>query len=146
MTETTIDYEAVFRTLPRPLALLNRDGIVLDVNESYVEVTGRKREQMVGRNIFDLFPQNPDVTGDEGPAQLRDSLESVVASGEPDSVMPIRYDVEDPGRPGAYEERYWAVINTPLRGPDGSVVMIAHYANEVTHIVNQSRNQLADQG
>jgi hypothetical protein len=61
-------------------------------------------------------------------------------------MMPIRYDVEDPGRPGAFEERYWAVINTPLRSRGGQVMMIAHKADEITHIVNQSRNLLANQG
>jgi PAS domain S-box-containing protein len=146
MNETAIDYRAVFRTLPGALALLTPEGVVLDVNEGYLAASGRKREQLLGRNVFELFPENPGAPGDAGPAKLRDSLESVIASGEPHSMMPIRYDVEDPGRPGAFEERYWAVINTPLRSPDGSVVMIALKADEVTHIVNMSRNQLADQG
>jgi PAS domain-containing protein len=146
MAETTIDYQAVFRTLPGALALVTPDGVVLDVNEGYLEAAGRKREHVLGRNLFELFPENPADPGDKGPAQLRESFKSVVASGEPDAMMPIRYDVEDPGRPGAFEERYWSVINTPLRSPDGQVRMIAHKADEVTHIVNQGRNQLANQG
>jgi PAS domain S-box-containing protein len=146
MAETTIDYQAVFRTLPGALALVTPDGVILDVNEGYLEAAGRTREHVLGRNLFELFPENPDDPGDVGPAQLRESFESVVASGEPHAMMPIRYDVEDPGRPGAFEERYWAVINTPLRSLDGQVMMIAHKADEVTHIVNQSRNLLANQG
>jgi hypothetical protein len=58
----------------------------------------------------------------------------------------IRYDVEDPGRPGEFEERYWFVVNTPLRDADGKVAMIAHKAEEITHIINQARNLLADHG
>jgi hypothetical protein len=58
----------------------------------------------------------------------------------------VRYDVEDPGRPGDFEERYWAVVNTPLHDQDGQIVIIVHKADEVTHIVNQGRNMLADQG
>lgn len=146
MAETTIDYQAVFRTLPGALALVTPEGVILDVNEGYLEAAGRTREHVLGRNLFELFPENPDDPGDVGPAQLRESFESVAASGEPDAMMPLRYDVEDPGRPGAFEERYWAVINTPLRSLDGQVMMIAHKADEVTHIVNQSRNLLANQG
>jgi len=146
MAATTIDYQAVFRALPGALALVTPDGVVLDVNEGYLEAAGRRREHVLGRNLFELFPENPADPGDVGPAQLRKSFEWVVASGEPDVMMPIRYDVEDQGRPGAFEERYWAVINTPLRSLDGQVLMIAHKADEVTHIVNQCRNLLADQG
>jgi PAS domain S-box-containing protein len=146
MAETTIDYQAVFRTLPGALALVTPDGVILDVNDGYLEAAGRKLEHILGRNLFELFPENPADPGDVGPAQLRESFELVTATGEPDAMMPIRYDVEDMGRPGAFEERYWSVINTPLRSPEGQVMMIALKADEVTHIVNQSRNQLANQG
>jgi len=146
MAETTIDYQAVFRTLPGVLAVVTPDGVILDANEGCLEAAGCEREHVLGRNLFELFPENPDDPGDKGPAQLRESFDSVVASGEPDAMKPIRYDVQDPGRPGAFEERYWAVTNTPLQSPEGRVMMIAHKADEITHIVNQGRNQLADQG
>lgn len=146
MAETTIDYQAVFRTQPGVLAVVTPDGVILDANEGCLEAAGCEREHALGRNLFELFPENPDDPGDKGPAQLRESFDSVVASGEPDAMKPIRYDVQDPGRPGAFEERYWAVTNTPLHSPEGQVMMIAHKADEITHIVNQGRNQLADQG
>jgi len=146
MLDTTIDYKAVFRTLPAPLALVTPEGVMLDVNEAYLEASGRSREQVLGRNIFDAFPGNPDDPDMLGPTQLKGSFDAVLATGEPDMVMPIRYDVEDPGRPGEFEERYWAVINTPVRSDDGHITLIAHKAEEVTHIVNQRRNELADHG
>jgi PAS domain-containing protein len=146
MTESTIDYRAVFRTLPGVLALLTPDGVILDVNEGFLDAAGREVGQVLGRSLFDAFPENPDDPGEHGPAQLRGSFERVVASGERDVMAPIRYDVEDPGRPGEFEERYWAIINTPMRCEDGQVTLIAHKSDEVTHIVNQVRNRLADHG
>jgi PAS domain S-box-containing protein len=132
--------------MPGAVALLTPDGTILDVNDGYLEASGRSREQLLGRNIFDAFPQNPDDPGVLGPGQLRDSFEAVVATGERDVIMPVRYDVEDPGRPGEFEERYWAIINTPMHDRVGRVVMITHKADEVTHIVNQGRNMRAGQG
>ena len=146
MTESSIDYRAVFRTLPGVLALLTPEGVILDVNDGFLDAAGREVGQVLGRSLFDAFPENPADPGDHGPAQLRDSFEQVVASGERHIMAPIRYDVEDPGRPGEFEERYWAVINTPMRCEDGRVTMIAHKSDEVTHIVNQIRNRLADHG
>lgn len=146
MAETTIDYQEVFRTMPGATALLTPEGVILDVNEDFVEASGRSRAQLLGRNLFDAFPQNPGDPGVLGPGQLRESLEVVITSGERDVMMPLRYDVEDPGRPGQFEERYWAVVNTPMHDEVGRVMMITHKADEVTHIVNQCRNLLAEQG
>jgi len=146
MTHSTINYQEVFRTLPGAMALLTPDGVILDVNDEYLEVSGRSREQLLGRNLFDAFPQNPDDPSQLGPIQLKASFDVVLATGRRDIIMPVRYDVEDPGRPGDFEERYWAVVNTPLYDQDGQIVIITHKADEVTHIVNQGRNMLADQG
>ena len=146
MTHSMINYQEVFRTLPGAMALLTPDGVILDVNDEYLEVSGRSREQLLGRNLFDAFPQNPDDPSQLGPIQLKASFDVVLATGRRDIIMPVRYDVEDPGRPGDFEERYWAVVNTPLYDQDGQIVIITHKADEVTHIVNQGRNMLADQG
>ena len=146
MAGFTIDYQEVFRVLPGAVALLTPDGVILDVNDGYLEAAGRELAEVLGRNIFEAFPSNPRDPTDSGQRMLRDSLETVVSTGEQDTMRSIRYDVEDPGRPGEFEERYWFVVNTPLRDVDGRVVMIAHKAEEITHIVNQARNLLADHG
>jgi PAS domain S-box-containing protein len=146
MADTTINYRDVFRVSPGAMALLTPEGVILDVNDEYEEVSGRSREELLGRNLFDAFPQNPDDPSEMGPIQLKDSFDVVVETGERDIIMPVRYDVEDRGRPGKFEERYWAVVNTPLYDRDGELVIITHKAEEVTHIVNQGRTMRADQG
>jgi PAS domain-containing protein len=146
MAEFAIDYQEVFRALPGAVALLTPDSVIIDVNDSYLEVAGRELAEVVGRNIFEAFPRNPRDPGDPGPEMLRTSLETVISTGERDVMPPIRYDVEDRGRPGEYEERYWFVVNTPLLDENGRVALIAHKAEEITHVVNQARNLLADHG
>jgi PAS domain S-box-containing protein len=146
MAETTINYREVFRAAPGAMALLTPECVILDVNDEYVEASGRSREQLLGRNLFDMFPRNPDDPDVNGPVRVRASIETVVATGERDAIAPVRYDLEDPGRPGEFEERYWAVVNAPMHDQGGKVVMIAHKADEVTHIVNQGRTMRADQG
>lgn len=100
MAESTIDYRAVFRTLPGVLVLLTPDGVILDVNEGFLDAVGRELGQVLGRSLFDAFPANPADPGDQGQVQLRSSFERVVASGERDVMPPIRYDVEDPAGRG----------------------------------------------
>jgi PAS domain S-box-containing protein len=146
MAGFTIDYEEVFRALPGAVALMTSDGVILDVNDSYLEVAGRELAEVRGRNIFEAFPGNPRDPGESGPGMLRTSLEAVVSTGERDVMPPIRYDVEDRGRPGEFEERYWFVVNTPLLDEDGRVALIVHKADEITHVILQARNLLADHG
>jgi PAS domain-containing protein len=138
MTMSDIDYQAVFRAIPGATALLSPDLVILDANEDFLAAVGRELPEIVGRNIFDAFPPNPrDPLNNLGPRKLRVSLEGVVHTGERDVMDLMRYDVELPGRPGMFEERYWAVINTPVLDHDGRVIMIENRAEEVTFTVQQ---------
>jgi PAS domain S-box-containing protein len=138
VTEAGIDYQRVFKTAPCAMAVLSPDLIILDVNDEFVAASGRKREDVLGHSPFDVFPDRPDPA-DTGPRDLRDSLEAVLVSGERQVVSLTRYDMEDPGRPGVFEERYWNVFSTPLLSNTGRVTMIVLIAHEVTPIISQFR-------
>jgi PAS domain-containing protein len=139
VTETEIDYQRVFKIAPCPTAVLSPDLIILDVSDEYLTATGRKREDLLGHSPFDLFPARPDDPADTGPGDLRASLEAVLASGERQVVSLTRYDMEDPGRPGVFEERYWYVFSTPLLSDTGRVMMIVLVGHEVTPIISRFR-------
>jgi PAS domain S-box-containing protein len=142
---TEIDYQRLFEIVPCAMAVLSPDLTVLDVNDEYLTAAGRKREELVGHSPFDLFPGRPDPA-DSGPRDLRASLESVLSSGERDVVSLTRYDVEDMGRPGVFEERYWNVVSTPLLSDSGRVMMILLLFHEATSIISQMRAERDRQG
>ncbi len=132
-----IDYQSVFRAFPGPTALLSCDFTILDANEDYLAAVGRERADIVGRNIFVAFPANTRAPGSSGAADLRASLESVVATAESDKMDLIRYDIEVPGKAGVFEERYWACVNAPVIGPEGRPQVIIHRAADATATVRQ---------
>ncbi|MFI7412732.1 PP2C family protein-serine/threonine phosphatase [Streptomyces sp. NPDC049627] len=136
MKETAIDYEAVFQALPGMVALLTPELVYADANEDFQQLSGRTREQLVGRYIFDVFPENPNDPTATGMRDVRASMLRVVAGGERDAMALQRYDVEDPLRPGHWEERYWSPINAPVRGPDGKVQFVLHRVEEVTELIH----------
>jgi PAS domain-containing protein len=130
-----IDYQSVFRAFPGPTALLSCDFTILDANEDFLAAVGRERADVVGRNIFVAFPTNdrqPDKSGED---TLRASLETVVATAEIDKMELVRHDIEVPGKTGVFEERYWAVVNAPVCGPEGRARMIVHRAADATATV-----------
>jgi serine phosphatase RsbU (regulator of sigma subunit) len=135
MTDSAIDYTAVFQALPGMVALLTPELVYADVNEEFVRMSGRSREQLVGRYLFDVFPDNPNDPAATGMRNLEASLYRVLATGERDTMALQRYDVEDPERPGEWQERYWSPVNAPLLGPDGKVALILHRVEEVTELI-----------
>ncbi|MEU3501262.1 SpoIIE family protein phosphatase [Streptomyces hundungensis] len=135
MNGSGIDYEAVFRRLPAPVALLTTDLVYADANPVYLTTIGRNRDEIVGRYLFDVFPDNPDDPGASGMRNLGASLRRVAATGERDAMALQRYDVEDRARPGVWEERYWSAVNTPVFDGEGRVVLLLHRVEEVTELI-----------
>ena len=136
--EGQIDYQAIFKSAPAVTVALSLDFTVLDVSDETAEMTGRKAEDLIGRNIFDTFRPNPNEPAEQGLRDLRESLESVVATGERD-VMPLtRYDLEDPGRPGVFDERYWDIVNIPVMA-HGRVSQVIFRAMDVTQVIRASQ-------
>lgn len=135
MTDTGIDYAAVFKALPSVVALLTPDLVYADANEEFLRTAGRTRQQVVGRYLFDVFPDNPNDPAATGMRNLEASLKRVLATGERDAMALQRYDVESAEQPGHWEERYWSPVNAPVLGPGGEVVLLVHRSEEITELI-----------
>jgi PAS domain-containing protein len=132
-----IDHEAVYRQLPLPVLLLTPEFVIVDANEAYLAATGRTREQLVGLNVFDAFPDNPADSHASGVQDSKASLGRVLATGKADVRSFQKYDVEVPGSPGQFAARYWNTVNAPVFGPDGHIVQITHILEEITDRVRR---------
>lgn len=131
-----IDYAAVFQALPGAVALLTPGLVFEDANDAYLHQAGRTRDQVVGRYLFDAFPDNPNDPAASGARNLRASLRRVLANREIDVMPLLRYDVESAERPGVWEERYWSPVNAPVFAPDGSIAIVIHRVEEVTKLLD----------
>ncbi|CAL9316228.1 PP2C family protein-serine/threonine phosphatase [Streptomyces sp. SudanB66_2053] len=135
MARTSIDYEDVYQALPGMVALLTPDLVFAAVNEAYVRGTGRPRESLIGRYVFDVFPESVNAPDAKNSHHLRASLLRVLATGERDTMPLQRYDIESPEHSGDWQEHYWSPVNCPVLGPDGRVRLILHRVEEVTEFV-----------
>ncbi|MFE9452152.1 PP2C family protein-serine/threonine phosphatase [Streptomyces sp. NPDC006739] len=136
MADAVIDYGGVFRALPGMVALLTPDLVYADANEEFLRMSGRTREQVVGRYLFDVFPDNPNDPAASGMRNLAASLTRVARTGERDAMALQRYDVQSAVRPGEWEERYWSPVNAPVLDPDGQVVLLVNRVEEVTELIH----------
>jgi PAS domain-containing protein len=135
MLAQEIDFHGIFKVSPTAAALLTPEFVIVDANDEFVTALGRPLADLVGRNIFKVFPKRPDDPGNP----KRTALEAALFSGEREALELTRYDIEDPGRPGVFEERYWSSVVTPVRADDGQVILFELSAREVTPIINQIR-------
>ena len=144
MTGPQIDYMAVYRHLPFPVLLLTPDFVMADMNLAYLQVAGRTREELLGRNVFEAFPDNPSDPSSTGVRDISASLRRVLATGKPDALSLQKYDAEVPGSPCVFAPRFWSPVNAPVFGPDGEVLLIAHCVEEVTERMSRFIEGLAD--
>jgi signal transduction histidine kinase len=133
------DYRGLFRSLPGAYLILatDPDFTILEASDSYLRATLTERDGIVGRPLFAAFPDNPADIGTDGVANLRASLQRVLARRQPDTMAVQKYDIPTPS--GGFEERYWSPINAPLLADDGHVAAIIHRVQDVTEFVRLSR-------
>jgi len=137
MRADQLDYKSVFQNLPMPAMVLSTDFRIIDANVAHLGLSGRTREELVGLSVFDAFPDNPSEPGVSGTGNLGESLRRVVDTGRQDTMALQRYDVEIPGKPGTYKERYWCPMNVPVHRQDGGVDYIIHVVEEVPDLIRK---------
>ncbi len=143
MTPTVLDFQAVFDATPTPYLVLTPDLVVVGMNRARERVTGRRREDVLGRDVFAAFPDNPDDPNATGVRNLRASLARVLATKQPDTMPTQKYDVHDPDT-GAYRDRWWSPVNVPVLDSDGEVALLLHRVTDVTEWM-QLRSQRQQQ-
>jgi hypothetical protein len=93
-------------------------------------------EQTIGRGLFELFPDNPDDPAASGTANLRASLDRVVATRTADTMAVQKYDIRGPD--GVFQAKYWSPRNLPVLSDAGELLYILHRVEDVTALVRAS--------
>ena len=134
------DYRLLFETAPGPYLILTPDLTIAAVNEAYLTATMTKREEIVGRGLFEVFPDNPDDPAATGVRNLRTSLDRVRERRAPDTMAVQKYDIRRPeSAGGGFEERYWSPTNVPVFDAQGKLMYIIHHVEDVTEFVRLKR-------
>jgi len=101
-----------------------------------------KREELVGKYLFDVFPDNPDGEAHNS-ANVRESFEKVFRTGEPDELPIIKYDVQRPAEEGGgFEERFWKLATFPGFNDEGAVSYIIHRVEDITDQIRLEQRKL----
>jgi PAS domain S-box-containing protein len=88
---------------------------------------------VVGKGVFEVFPENPAAPSASGPAILRSSLQEAIDTRQPSQMPLVRYDIPD--EQGNFAVRYWLSNNKPVLSASGEVLFLLHSTDEVTEAV-----------
>ena len=139
----TPDFQALFHSAPGLYLVLTPHLNIVAVSDAYLRATMTKREEILGRGIFDVFPDNPDDPSATGVRNLRTSLQRVIRDKTPDTMAVQKYDIRKPeSEGGGFEERFWSPVNLPVFGSDKAVVYIIHRVEDVTEFVRLKQQTL----
>ena len=133
-----VDLRAIFDASPSPCLVLSPDLIIVEVNEAYLHATMTVRKEILGRSLFEVFPDNPDDPNADGVAHARVSLAKVSREHGTDVMPTQRYDVRDPD--GVFVERYWSPRNTAVCRRNGQLAYIIHNIEDVTEYVQATNS------
>ena len=125
-----LDFQHLFQVLPGLYIILSPALLVLSVSDAYLQATHSSREKLLGRYLFDAFPENPDAQETMSMASVESSLRHVLTHRKPHLLPAQRYDIVS--KSGSYETRHWRLSSSPVFGEDGEILYIVHEVRDVT--------------
>lgn len=137
-----IDFKCILESVPNSYLILNPQLIIVEVSDAYLKAMMCKRDNIIGRYIFDVFPDNPQNVKATGVSNLRYSLQYVLKTRLPHTMALQKYDIKRPDN--GFEEHYWSPINTPVMVKD-KVKYIIHKVEDVTEFILLKKSECTQQ-
>lgn len=140
MTSTRLSdsvYRRLFESAPGLNLILTPEFKIVAVSDAYLAATMTRREDIIDRGLFEVFPDNPGDPEATGEMNLRWSLRYALENRVPHAMAIQRYDIRKSN--GDFEIRYWSPINTPVLDNAGDVELIIHRVEDVTEFVELER-------
>src|SRR5680860_610795 len=126
-------YDHVFQLLPTPSLLILPDApkfTIVAVNDAYMKTMNSLEEDLIGKGIFEAFPDNPDDLISKGSSNLMNSLEQVIFKKESHKIPVQKYNMLLPGT-SKFRVGYFNVQNIPVKD-DNKINYILHSVEDVT--------------
>lgn len=125
-------FQPEFDASPHPYMLLDPGPglVIVDINAAYATATLTNRANVVGRSLFEIFPDNPEDPLADGVSNLYSSLRTVGETGQAHAMAIQRYDIRDAS--GIFVERHWQPINSPIHDTAGHLIYLLHHVEDVT--------------
>ena len=129
----TKDYISMFEQSSEMLAVIDTKFNIIDVSNAFLKGTKTKRENIIGKDIFHVFPSNPNDLEANSEGKIRASFNRVLKNKTNDIISVIKYDIPKPeSEGGGYELKYWRPHHYPILDELNNVKYIMQKVEDVT--------------
>jgi signal transduction histidine kinase/DNA-binding response OmpR family regulator len=140
------DFKTLFESAPGLYLVLDPDYGIVAASDAYLKATMTRREDIVGKGIFEVFPDNPDDPDATGERNLRTSLDRVRRYHGADTMAVQKYDIRRPeAEGGGFEVRFWSPVNQAVLSSTGELIYIIHRVEDVTEFVRLKQAEAEQQ-
>lgn len=134
------DYRAILQKAPDLYLICTPDLVIIEASDNYLNATMTTRESILGRELFNVFPANPNEPCETGTKNLKRSLMNVIENKVPDKMHIQKYDIRS-SEDGEFVERYWSPLNTPVLS-NNELKYIIRRVEDVTEVVNLKKKEI----
>lgn len=112
---------------------------VVAVSNDFLLTTGLTREDFIGKNFFEIFPQSSGDQDFSSEQKIRESFHYLLKHKKHDLIPQQRIDISDADR--TFKENYWKVNNIPVLDDAGEVEYIIHTMENITQQVQVGKRE-----
>lgn len=127
-----LDFEALFRSAPNAYMVLDKDLRYVAVNDAYLRSTNLREMDLLGRHVFEVFPNEPEDPANLPLQMLRKSFARVIETRASDHIALLPYRMAEEASDLSGELRYWSCTHTPLLDGQGEVAFILQHTVDVS--------------
>jgi len=131
-----VDLAAAFDASPNPYVLMTPELTIVAANRAYLDVTGSRLADIVGRPLFAAFDSGDDDEGRENVQRVRASLTRARETRRRDHLAMIPFSIAQPNPDGTvrFQRRLWSATHTPVLGARGEVAYLLQHTMDVTDL------------
>lgn len=113
-----------FEHMPQAAMIIDRTHTFVNVNRAYCKAVQRAREDVVGRYVFDVFPDSRERI------KITQKIFNASLNGETTRLLNQPFKLLMPD--GRFEDRLWDIEQHPIHASDGTITSMVQFCDDVT--------------
>jgi PAS domain S-box-containing protein len=128
-----VNYKAILEQSPALLMVIDTGFNIVTASGEFLAATKTELKNIMGKNLFDVFPGNSYESDTNGENIIRISLNRVLQNKTADILPVTKYIIPTPGSAGGeFEVKYWKPVHTPVFDEFNNVKYIIQRVEDVT--------------
>ncbi len=137
------NFQLMFDSVPGVFIAYSPDGFdVIAISEAALEAMSLRRQDVLGKNLFEIMPYQPDDSDHE---VLRGSITQVLGRKCAVFLNIQSYLVKISKNTEETEIRHWAVTNSPVIDQNGRILQLILRMQDITDMVTENVNELIEE-